>query len=320
MLIGIDVGGSKNDLILCKSDGQVLARVIDAGSNIAELGVDAACDRMLEQLERLLAEHGGLNAEIRALAAGMAGGGNQISRQLVSDRLRSAMPRLEKVLCTSDIATALYAGVGAGDGMVVIAGTGASAMTRCADRYAQVGGWGHLIDDAGSGFWMGKEVINAALRQLDGRGPETLLTELVNARLGASVRSCIPQLYSGGKRTIAAFAPLTFEAAAKDDSVALDIIQRAADELVLIIRACAKHLAAPPWRVALTGGLWGAPLLLDAVRARLNEDYELCPVCIPQVCGAALAAAELADGQPCEGFLPRLTQTISTVPILSPKK
>lgn len=295
MLIGIDGGGSKNDLILFTGEGKVLNRVIGKGSNVSEMGPDAASARLIEQIYELLKDHGGPEAEINALFAGLSGGGAVNSRQYVIEKLKAALPNAREVHISGDTVTALYAGIGTGDGMAVIAGTGTSEFVRYdGGKTTMIGGWGHLIDDSGSGFWLGKEAINAALREEDGRGKKTLLTTLVNEKLGKSVRSSIGYLYSDGKRTIASFAPVVFAACEQGDELALDILNRAADELALLITTGAKLIDKKPWRVALVGGLWNAPLLQNAVRARLNEDYLLTQLTAPPVIGSALAALEKA--------------------------
>lgn len=295
MFIGVDGGGSKNDLILFTQEGNIVHRVIGKGSNVSELGADAACDRLIGQIAGLLENHGGLSAEIDALFAGLSGGGAASLQALVLERLRTALPNARHIRITGDTVTALYAGLGLGDGMAVIAGTGTSEYVRYGgSNYAMVGGWGHLIDDAGSGFWLGKAAINAALRDEDGRGPRTLLTQLVNEKLGRDVRTSIGYLYADGKRTIASFAPIIFAACEAGDEVALGILAAAADELALLITAGGKLIGRAPYRVALVGGLWNAPLLDKAVRARLNDDYILTRLTAPPVLGSALAALELA--------------------------
>lgn len=295
MLIGIDGGGSKNDLILFTGDGKILNRVIGKGSNVSEMGPEAASERLIGQISDLLKDHGGMNAGIAALFAGLSGGGAVNSRQFVIDRLKEALPNAREIHISGDTVTALYAGVGTGDGMAVIAGTGTSEFVRYGGgQTTMIGGWGHLIDDSGSGFWLGKEAINAALREEDGRGKKTLLTQLINEKLGKSVRSSIGYLYSDGKRTIASFAPVVFAACEQGDEIALDILRRAADELALLITTGGRLIGKAPYRVALVGGLWNAPLLQNAVRARLNEDYLLTQLTAPPVIGSALAALEKA--------------------------
>ena len=295
MLIGIDGGGSKNDLILFTEDGSILNRVIGKGSNVSEMGPEAASARLIEQITKLLKDFGGSSACIQVIFAGLSGGGAVSSRQFVIEKIKKALPNAQNVQISGDTVTALYAGVGTGDGMAVIAGTGTSEFVRYdGGKTTMVGGWGHLIDDSGSGFWLGKEAVNAALREEDGRGKKTLLTQLVNDKLGRSVRSSIGYLYSDGKRTIASFAPVVFQAAEQGDEIALDIVRRGADELALLITTGGRLIGKAPYRVALVGGLWNAPLYQSAVRARLNEDYILTRLTAPPVLGSCLAALEQA--------------------------
>ncbi len=292
MLIGIDGGGSKNELLLFTSGGKVLRRMIFAGGSVSELGAQEACRRLVEQLRILLCEIDELNTPLRALFAGLSGGGNVKMRIQITEQLRAALPCAASVRVAGDTLTALYAGLGTLDGMAVIAGTGSSAFVRHQGQFTTVGGWGHLIDDAGSGFFLGREALNAALREKDGRGAHTLLTELVDGQLHADVRTCIPEIYAKGKSAAAAFAPLIFTASKQHDPIALSILDRAADELSLLIRAGAKLLTHSPFKAALVGSLWNSPLLQDAVRKRLNTEYELFQPTAPAVLGSALCAAE----------------------------
>lgn len=292
MLIGIDGGGTKNDLLLFDKNGHVLRRMIAAGGSVSELGAQEVCRRLIAQLEELLTDMNGLNTPIDALFAGLSGGGSIKMRESITAALRDALPNARSVRSAGDTLTALYAGLGTLDGMAVIAGTGSSLFVRHNGQMSTVGGWGHLIDDAGSGFFLGREALNAAFRHLDGRGMETLLTELCTRQMQNDIRLCIPQLYREGKPAIAAFAPVVFEAAAAGDAAAQNILSWAADELALLIRTGARLLDAAPYCVSLTGSLWKSELLTEAVRSRLSADYELFRPDAPAVLGSALCAAE----------------------------
>jgi N-acetylglucosamine kinase-like BadF-type ATPase len=306
MLIGIDGGGTKTDLILLEKDGTLKKRLICGGCSVSELGAQTASERLTAYITELLSDFGGQNAEVDALFAGLSGGGNADSAGLISTVLKNAFPNIASVRTAGDTLSALYAGVGTEDGMVVIAGTGSSCYVRHNGQYSLVGGWGHLIDDAGSGFWLGKEALNAALREEDGRGERTVLTPMVNEKLGKDVRTCIAELYAGGKPMIASFAPLLLKAAGYGDRIAKEILYRAADELALLIRAGARLIDKKPCRVALAGSLWNSELLFWEVSMLLNKDYELLPFDIPPVLGSAVAAAEDAHVTVSPSFRSRL--------------
>ncbi|MDD6873262.1 MAG: BadF/BadG/BcrA/BcrD ATPase family protein [Clostridiales bacterium] len=309
MLIGIDAGGTKNELVLCEKDGRVVNRLTAPGSNAADLGPENAAMRIASQVRELT---DGRCETVDALFAGLSGGGAPAISGEVRAVLTRELPFVKSISNGSDALNGLYAGVGAGDGMVVIAGTGTSAFVRCGGVLTQVGGWGYLVDDAGSGYSIGRAVLNAAFRERDGRGESTRLTELVERQLGFNVLGAVPMIYRGGKRTVASFAPLAFEAADMGDRQALAIVDNACRELRLLISTCASHLKNAPYLASLLGSLWKAPRLLEGVRDLLSPDYRLLRPDLPPVFGAAVAAAELARVSCGEAFHDRFAESYTT--------
>ena len=309
MLIGIDAGGTKNELVLCEKDGHVVNRMTAPGSNAADLGPENAAMRIASQVRALVDGH---TETVDALFAGLSGGGAPAISGEVRAVLTRELPFVKSISNGSDALNGLYAGVGAGDGMVVIAGTGTSAFVRCGGVLTQVGGWGYLVDDAGSGYSIGRAVLNAAFRERDGRGESTRLTELVERQLGFNVLGAVPMIYRGGKRTVASFAPLAFEAADMGDRQALAIVDNACRELRLLISTCASHLKKAPYLASLLGSLWKAPRLLEGVRDLLSPDYRLLRPDLPPVFGAAVAAAELARVSCGEAFHDRFAESYTT--------
>ena len=309
MLIGIDAGGTKNELVLCEKDGRVVNRLTAPGSNAADLGPENAAMRSASQVRALT---DGRCETVDALFAGLSGGGAPAISGEVRAVLTRELPFVKSISNGSDALNGLYAGVGAGDGMVVIAGTGTSAFVRCGGVLTQVGGWGYLVDDAGSGYSIGRAVLNPAFRERDGRGESTRLTELVERQLGFNVLGAVPMIYRGGKRTVASFAPLAFEAADMGDRQALAIVDNACRELRLLISTCASHLKKAPYLASLLGSLWKAPRLLEGVRDLLSPDYRLLRPDLPPVFGAAVAAAELARVSCGEAFHDRFAESYTT--------
>lgn len=298
MLLGIDGGGTKTELALATPGGEVVAHLVGEGCNAADLGAERAGEVLRAQIDRLLAGQ----AAPAAIYAGLSGGANPETKQAIRAHLRAARQDARAVEADSDMVVALSAGAETGDAMVVIAGTGSSAYVRHGGSLSQVGGWGFLIDDAGSGFSVGRAVLNAALRAFDGRGPRTALCDLAAARLGMPAQRAIPTLYAGGKRLIASFAPLAFEAAATGDAVAEAILAEAAAQLALLIQTCARRIERPPYLVVPAGGLWRARGLEARVFAGLSEEFELRKSDLPPVYGAVVEAAKLLSIAPGAAF------------------
>ena len=310
MLIGIDAGGTKNELVLCEKDGRVVNRLTAPGSNAADLGPENAAMRIASQVRALVDGH---TETVDALFAGLSGGGAPAISGEVRAVLTRELPFVKSISNGSDALNGLYAGVGAGDGMVVIAGTGTSAFVRCGGVLTQVGGWGYLVDDAGSGYSIGRAVLNAAFRERDGRGESTRLTELVERQLGFNVLGAVPMIYRGGKRTVASFAPLAFEAADMGDRQALAIVDNACRELRLLISTCASHLKKAPYLASPPGKSRGRHRACSRACATCSpRDYRLLRPDLPPVFGAAVAAAELARVSCGEAFHDRFAESYTT--------
>src|SRR5204862_1881072 len=89
------------------------------------------------------------------------------------------------ILIVNDALIALQAGIGDAPGIVVVSGTGSIAYGRNAQgEAARAGGWGHVLGDEGSGYWIGRLALRAVVRHADGRGRATRLTPLLLGHFG----------------------------------------------------------------------------------------------------------------------------------------
>lgn len=135
-----------------------------------------------------------------------------------------------------DSITSYLGALGDERGAVVAAGTGVVTLAVGADDVARVDGWGYLMGDAGSGFWIGRAALEAVMRAHDGRGPATLLTDAAAAEF-ADVEQAYIELQSdpGRVRRIAGYSRWVSAAAADGDAVALRICAATSEELVLSV-------------------------------------------------------------------------------------
>ena len=76
-----------------------------------------------------------------------------------------------------DSITAYLGALGDDRGVVVASGTGVVTLAVGRTEVARVDGWGYLIGDAGSGYWLGRAALDAVMRAHDGRGEPTALTD-----------------------------------------------------------------------------------------------------------------------------------------------
>lgn len=290
--IAVDGGATKTDLILFRRDGTVINRVIGGPTNSSEIGFERSVETLRELFGQLLDGQSGLAGSITAVHLGLAGGGLESNRPRYRQFLQELFPHVRHISNGSDAISALNAGLRTGDGMVLIAGTGSAVFVRSGGEIRQVGGWGHLLSDEGSGYDIGRMGLRRVLQDLDGRMPPTLMTGLMCQAIGQPVDKAIPEIYSGGKRFISAMAPLVFRAADQGDEAALDILKESARQLALLLKAGSRFLTAPPFLVVLSGGLWAANdnLLEQLVFSQLDSRFKAIRPQLPPVFGSAVDA------------------------------
>jgi N-acetylglucosamine kinase-like BadF-type ATPase len=283
---------------LADENGRVQATVVGRGANLqseGEAGIEAA-------LRELLARILGDTDAPAVICLGMAGADRPEDFALVRGVL-ARIGRGARSVVVNDALLALEAGSGDGPGVVVISGTGSIAYGRDRrGRAARAGGWGYVLGDEGSGYWLGRQALRSVVRAADGRGQPTALTPRVLAHYGAArPQDLIHEIAGGGARpsAIAQLAQAVGEAAADADPVAQHLIRVAAQELTNAAESVVRRLAlgdAPLW---LAGGtlLGVEPLrraLLDEVARRLPS-MEAAALTTEPVCGAVrLACNELA--------------------------
>ena len=122
-----------------------------------------------------------------------------------------------------DSTTSFLGALGDTRGAVVAAGTGVVTLAVGRDAIARVDGWGHIMGDAGSGYWIGREALDAVMRGYDGRGPDTALVDVVRERWPELDQAYIAlQATDDRVRVVASFAADVARLAEEGDPVALD--------------------------------------------------------------------------------------------------
>jgi glucosamine kinase len=313
-VLGIDVGGTKTVCLLADDDGRVLAQGREEGANLQGAG-ELALEKVLHLVMEKTLE--GTGAIPSAICLGIAG----VDRAADEAVVRSIMTRIgykARILVVNDALIALQAGVGDASGIVIVSGTGSIAYGRDADgRASRAGGWGYVLGDEGSGYWIGRLALRAVVRHADGRGRVTTLTPRLLNHFGVEKASeLINKVYHEelSPRSIAAVAKYVQQSRDEGDLVSIGILNRAADELLTAATAVMSRLdlTDKDFTFVLAGGMFHAvpwlcdqlQLLLPALASRsrvmrLNEE--------PALGAVRLAVAELRGGARLPVYRPNLT-------------
>lgn len=289
--LGIDGGGTKSDFVLADQNGKIRKRTILGSANPNDVGMET-CLHVLNA--GILEVCDGLPMRNISVFAGLSGGIAGDNRKKIAEHLKHYS--FGSVENGSDAQNAIAVSLGKQDGIVVIMGTGAMAFAQNNGELHRIGGFGYLFGDNGGGFSLGRDAIGAALRDECGYGEKTLLTELVLKQCGgSSVLGALSDFYDGGKRMVASYAPLVFEAIAAGDKVAKTILNANMHSIAELIELASKHMAGKaPIRVAFCGGIPSSrkdilPLILNALGEK-SDLYQLEICNRPMVYGALMLA------------------------------
>lgn len=287
-LIGIDGGGTKTEFLLIDEKGTKLNSVILDGCNPNTCGIQESIRIVRQGIDMLRPN------TMNAVGIFLGGAGFDIANhaEMMVDALREAYPGLE-VGCANDIYNVLACSAQPDNCIAAISGTGCIVYSSHNGSMRRVGGLGYLFECCGSGYDIGRDAISAALWARDGTGESTLLTGLVEEKLGGPAWEYIDQLYRSGVSYIASFAPLVAQAAQQNDRVALNILERSSTYMVRMLNAARTH--APEARnVVLSGSLFSKnDMFFNLVAERLDPDLILERVTWPPVWGACLQCAKL---------------------------
>jgi N-acetylglucosamine kinase-like BadF-type ATPase len=272
-VLGIDAGGTKTVCQLANEHGEVLAEARRGGANLqasGELEVEKVLHEVMEEAI------GDRDVRPAAICLGIAG----VDRPDDAHVMEAMMRRIgykAKVLVVNDALVALEAGAPGGQpGVVIIAGTGSIAYGRNErNQSARAGGWGYMLGDEGSGYWIGRAALRAVLREADRRGPATQLTGLLLNYYGVPrAQDLIAQVYHGTLRpsAIASLAQCVQGAFSDGDGVAIGILRSAADQLESSGLSVARRLelVGSEFPFVLSGGIYRAvPWLEEELTRRL---------------------------------------------------
>ena len=282
--LGVDGGGTKTEFLLRDTSGKTVNHIILGPSNPVDIGLES-CFRVLE--EGINTVCSGISKSEISIFAGLAGGISGDNKQSISHFL--SRMGFNKFANGSDTENALETALKGEDGVAVIMGTGIIAFSQLGGERKRIGGWGYLIDGGGSGYNLGRDVLEASLKYFDGRGEKTILLSLIERELKGSLPDAIPKIYRKGKSFIAQFAPLVFEAIDKGDCIAQKILIKNIEEVAQIIKVGVSQTGKNS-PVVICGGLVSKKQYISPIFNRLLPDIDIRYSEEPMVNGAVALA------------------------------
>ena len=305
-LMGVDGGATKTLAAVLDLQEHTLHLGHGASSNADSVGALAASEALTKATDEAIGRAGISREQVDSAVLAIAG----TDTNSVADRVRESASG--KWAVVNDVVGAWAAATGAQPGVGAISGTGSNVFGVGAEgRSWRAGGWGHVLGDEGSGYWLAVQSIKAALSDREHSGPETALSEAAVDFFGVrSVEELVTLVYSQplAKGEIAAFAIETARVAHSGDAVARDIYERGAGvlgrQIVTVIEQTGLEGEFP---VGLLGSAFkaGAQFVvpLAAIVHEIAPQARVAVVEMAPVGGCLLLAARLAG---CERVVDRL--------------
>ncbi len=302
LVMGVDGGGTKTEVVVADAAGNELGRGYAGTSNYQKVGFPAASSEITKAAEEALQSAQAQLAEIGVIVLGMSGVDRAEDAVLYSNWAQGHFINAV-VTVVNDAELVLPAGTPEGWGIGVISGTGATIVGRNRmGAMARADGWGHLLGDEGSGYWIGNQGLRALFRAVDGRGPATTLRPAILDAWGiTSHEPIMTRLYGNDAppTAVAALAAVVDQCAEAGDAVAQSIIQGAGAAIAASVEAVVRRLdmkGAVP--IGLAGGVIvkSKGVQRSMLAAAREKGIDLSPVSLVE--RPVVGAVRLAVGTP----------------------
>ncbi|MFP4978130.1 N-acetylglucosamine kinase [Paenibacillus sp. CN-4] len=303
-IVGIDGGGTKTAVTVAQDDREDVLLTFTVGPINYNGGhaeaIAASFKEIFNRTKRCCTNL----EEVTHVCIGAAGVSNPAVARFLEKQVRDN-GYMGPLTITGDQETALYGAQNAMQGIILIAGTGSICfgVNEKGERH-RTGGFGHLIDDEGSGYSIGRDLLSILVQAEDGRKADTMIPALVYEQLGlASVQEIIGFVYHKNttKKDIAALAPVMTKACELGDALALKLAEQCAASLFELAAPVIERLKLYEIPIATAGSvLQKSRFVRDALERKLAQSYPQTKLIMP-VHNAAYGAVLLGKSKMMNG-------------------
>lgn len=279
LFVGVDGGGTKTETLICDEKGVILGRGTGGPSNPLFVDKSQAKKSIRESLREAACSL--QNDRLFDYAAFCIPGMRKYKNELKADYAGEIC----NIQVSGDELSTFYSAVAKPFGIVVLSGTGSFAMgVNRKGESAEMGGWGPVLGDEGSGYYIGLSALKTVIREYEDRKFKTSLTEKIKEYLGISE---IPEMrhvvYSSefDRFKMSQISKIVYRTAVDGDAASIEIIADAAKHLAdLASRMAARlNMYDGEYDVVLTGGIsnmgnfLSKPFIENVKRENININF-----------------------------------------------
>lgn len=300
LFLAVDAGGT-NTTYLLANDQRELARVQGRTIKRMRVSEEAATEHLREALGDLERESGLHIGSVDRVCIGTAGETVPLVTEWIRSEFGKAMPHA-KLLLRGDVEIALDAAFPGSRGVLVLAGTGSNICGRDAQgRMTRAGGYGPVIADQGSGYWIGREGLRQAFLAMD-RGIPTLLTNAISAMWSVNTpEEMIAYAHATPAPDLSKLSRIVADCADEGDKVAQGVLRQAGEDLaelaLLVMRRVREMDKGPVPGVAIAGSIlkrveWVRSAMTRAIH-QVHPSVEVRQEVVDPVLGALWRARQM---------------------------
>jgi glucosamine kinase len=256
LFLGIDGGGTKTECVIGDEE-RVLGRALGSTIKIKKVGEDAAGQAVDAVISEACTAAGITARQLAHTCIGIAGA----SLPEVVEWTYGVLGQIVSggVTVVGDTNIAHHAAFHGGPGVLVIAGTGSNVLgVDERGETARAGGWGPIISDEGSGFWIGRTAVAQAMRAYDAGRSTELLSAIITAWKLATRDDVVSMANCNPPPDFASLLPEVLRCAQAGDALAREVLAEAAKQLAQLASIVLRKLWPEPTQVAvaITGGVF----------------------------------------------------------------
>jgi glucosamine kinase len=238
--LAIDAGGTKTRCLLA-DETRVLGRAVTGSVKLMRVGEAEASSRLRTMLAEVARAADVNLADVTQTCIGIAGYTIEAVREWAEREIAQVVGG--ELLISGDEEIAFDGAFRGGPGILVVAGTGNNVMGRAADgAIYTAGGWGPVLGDEGSGFWIAQEALRAGFWARDRGIATNLLTEIGDFWKLKTIGEIVEMANARPGPDFPALTPVVVKCAEAGDELAIAVLERAGVELAELISLVALKM------------------------------------------------------------------------------
>lgn len=264
--VSIDGGGTKTEVCIYNKENNTMRCRIYDGININQIGkikFDYIIQQIFDDIE---------DVENCKFCIGVPGYGE--SSESDKEIQSTIYMHVKKSNCTlvNDVELAHYASFALGDGILLLSGTGSMLLSVNNGVKKRAGGWGYLIGDEGSSFYIGLKALNHISHVFDFNCKSSILSEMICDKYNLDFPSkLVNYIYSSinYRKDVAKISETVNDAAEKGCPIANEILLESANYFVEMANLL---IGDSDLKISYAGGTFSSKVLINNIQ--VQGDFE----------------------------------------------